>query len=267
MVEWDYKHLNKGEITMSKPDNLTEEEFLAGYDMSKYSPIAGTVDIAIFTIRNNQLCVLLIERGGHPEKGKWALPGGFVEITEDIDESAARELKEETNITIEKGYLEQLKTYGNPHRDKRGYVISVAYVALAPNVEQPEAGDDAAKAHFFAVDEVLSGNFELAFDHEEIIREGLERVRSKIEYAPIAHHFLQGDLFTMSELRRVYEIVWGAEIVPSNFRRKIQSVSGIVEPVGGKRTSDFDGGRPSDLYRAGEATEIYPPFRQPKNEK
>lgn len=250
---------------MTDQNEVTEEEFLKNYDMSKYPTVAVTVDLSIFTIRNNKLSILLVSRKGHPFKNHWALPGGFVDTSETLDEAAERELKEETNIVIEKGYLEQLKTYGSPDRDPRGFVVSTAYVALAPKVERPQAGDDALDAHFFSVDDVLSKDFDLAFDHDVIIRDGLERIRSKMEYSPIAHHFLDDDNFTMSELRRVYEIVWGSEIVPSNFRRKLQSVNGLLEPVGEKRTSDFDGGRASDLYRAGDSTEIYPPLKQPKN--
>lgn len=247
----------------SKFEDITEEEFLANYDMSKFPAIAATVDLAVFTIRNNQLSILLVKRGGHPFKGCWALPGGFVNTNESLEEAAARELKEETNLTIAEGYLEQLRTYGSPDRDPRGFVVSTAYVALAPHIERPEAGDDAAEAHFFPVDDVLSKDFGLAFDHADIIRDGLERVRAKIEYAPVAHHFLDDENFTMSELRKVYEIVWGTEVVASNFRRKLQSVDGLLEPVGMKRTSDFEGGRASDLYKAGPAKSIYPPLRQP----
>lgn len=251
---------------MTKENEMTEEEFLKNYDMSKYPTVAVTVDLSIFTIRNNELSILLIKRKGHPFKDYWALPGGFVNVNENIDKAAERELKEETGISIEKGYLEQLKTYGSPERDPRGFVVSTAYVALAPKVNRPQAGDDAAEAHFFPVADVLSDSFELAFDHSTIIRDGLERIRAKIEYAPIAHRFLDDETFTMSELRKVYEIVWGTEVVPSNFRRKLQSVNGLLEPVGEKRTSDFEGGRASDLYKAGDATEIYPPFKQPIQE-
>jgi len=240
---------------------ITEEEFLKNYDMSKYPTIAGTVDLAIFTIRNNQLSILLVKRGGHPHKGKWALPGGFVDTKENLDEAAARELVEETNLKIADGYLEQLKTYGSPVRDPRGYVISTAYVALIPHASTPKAGDDADEARFFAVEDVLE-DFELAFDHKTIIEDGLNRVRSKIEYAPVAHHFLDDDTFTISELRKVYEIVWGEKIVPSNFRRKIQSVPHLLESVDDKRSSKIEGGRESQLYKAGNAKEIYPPLRQ-----
>lgn len=247
-------------------NEMTEEEFLKQYDLRNYAPVALTVDLAIFTIRNSKLSILLIKRGGHPELGKWALPGGFVNVNESLDEAAARELKEETNLSIQDGYLEQLKTYGDPNRDPRGFVSSTAYVALAPNVNRPEAGDDAAEAHFFPVEDVLSDEFTLAFDHAKIIKDGLERVRAKIGYAPIAHHFLQDDEFTLSELRRVYEIVWDKEIVPSNFRRKIQSVEGLITVVGSKRASEFAGGRSSELYKAGDAVEIFPPLRIPNED-
>lgn len=239
----------------------TEEEFLKNYDMSKYPSIAGTVDLAIFTIRNNQLSILLVKRGGHPHKGKWALPGGFVDVKESLDKAASRELLEETNLTVTEGYLEQLKTYGSPSRDPRGYVISTAYVALVPHASAPQAGDDADEARFFAVEDVLK-DFELAFDHENIIKDGLERVRAKIEYAPIAHHFLDDQTFTISELRKVYEIVWGETITPSNFRRKIQSVPDLLIPVKDKRSSKIDGGRESQLFTAGKAKEIFPPLRR-----
>lgn len=251
-------------MTELNPADVTEEEFLKSYDMSKYPSVGVTVDLAIFTIRNSKLCVLLIERGAHPEKGKWALPGGFVNTDESLDAAAARELKEETQLTIADGYLEQLKTYGNPFRDKRGFIVSVSYVALVPKVERPQAGDDAAKAHFFPVDEVLSEDFGLAFDHRNIISDGLDRVRAKIEYAPIAHRFLEDETFTISELRNVYETVWGVELTPSNFRRKVQSVRGFLEQVGEKRTSSVEGGRASDLYRAGSISNIFPPLRQPE---
>lgn len=245
-------------------NNLTEDEFIAQYDMSKYPTVAATVDLLVFTIRDEQLQLLLIERGGHPEKGKLALPGGFVNTDESLDEAAERELMEETGVSAS-GYLEQLKTYGNPHRDRRGFVISTAYVALVPHVADPEAADDAAAADFYPVSEILGELSEtLAFDHLQIIEDGLARVRAKLEYAPVAHEFIDDETFTMSEFRRVYEIVWGVELLPSNFRRKVQSVPGMVEPTGERRRTEADGGRTSDLYRAGGAEILYPPLRQPE---
>lgn len=247
---------------MNKEKELTEEEFLSNYDMSKYPCIAGTVDLTIFTIRNNQLSVLLVKRGDHPFRGKWALPGGFVNVNESIEEAAVRELKEETDLTVEDGYLEQLKTYGGPNRDPRGYVISTAYVALVPHADSPTAGDDAAEARFFPVEDVFHEDFETAFDHRQIIADGLERVRAKIEYAPVAHKFLDDTTFTISELRKVYEIVWGVELTPSNFRRKVLSVPGFLLNVSDRRSSQFEGGRQSQLFMAGDANIIFPPLRR-----
>lgn len=237
---------------------LTEDEFIKNYDMSKYPTVAATVDLLIFTIRDEKLQLLLIERGGHPEKGKLALPGGFVNTDESLDQAAERELFEETNVSVS-GYLEQLKTYGNPHRDRRGFVISTAYVALVPHVVEPEAADDAATAAFYPVDEIDKMN--LAFDHAEIISDGLARVRAKLEYAPVAHEFIDSETFTMSEFRQVYEIVWGTKLSPSNFRRKVQSVPNLIEPTGERRKTEVAGGRTSELYRAGTATIIYPPLQ------
>lgn len=240
--------------------DVNEEEFLKNYDMSKYPNIAVTADLAVFTIKNSKLSLLLVKRGGHPEKGKWALPGGFVNIDESIDDAASRELYEETNVTVDNGYLEQLCTIGNPYRDKRGYVVSVSYVALIPRINKFFASDDAEEVHFFSADDVLSDSFDLAFDHKNIVRKGLERIRSKIEYSPIAIKFLEDDVFTLSELRNIYEIVWGVKILSSNFRRKMLSVPNLLIPLHEKKVSDIEGGRSSDLYQYDNAQEIYPPF-------
>lgn len=242
----------------------TEEEFLKHYDLKKYPAQALTADLCIFTIIKGELSILLILRGGHPEKGKWALPGGFVNVDESVDQTAARELKEETGLAFEDGYLEQLKTYAYPGRDPRGYVTSVAYVTLAPKISVPKAGDDAAEAQFFPVKELNS--LTLAFDHANIIEDGLERVRAKIEYAPIAPLFIPDETFTISELRKVYETVWGVSLNRSNFRRKVQAVPDFLIPIDRKRVSNFDGGRPGDLYRIGSAQFIYPPLRRSKEE-
>lgn len=238
---------------------MNEKEFLENYNMRDYPPVAVTVDVAVFTIRDGALSLLLVKRGEHPERGKWALPGGFVNHGESLDETASRELSEE--VGIELPYLEQLKTYGNPVRDARGFVVTVVYVALVPNVDSLRAGSDAADARFFDVDDVLDPSFTLAFDHDVIIADGLERVRAKIEYAPVAHNFLSSSEFTLTELRKVYETVWGQELTPSNFRRKVLSVPGLV--VGVNKKSNETNGRPSDLYTAGDASVIHPPIQQP----
>lgn len=250
----------------SKKDStmMTEEEFLAKYDLSKYPPKAVTVDLLIFTIEEGELKILLIKRGGHPEMGKWALPGGFVNNNESIDKAALRELQEETNLDA-RGWLEQLKTYGDPHRDPRGYVTSVAYVGFIPNLGEFKAGDDAAHAELIVVDDILNGDLQMAFDHKKIVADGLNRVRAKIEYQTITPDFIPKDEFTLAELRHVYEVVWGKKIPAPNFRRKVLATPGFLIPVGKKGASEIEGGRLSELYTKGDASRIYPEMRRPED--
>lgn len=265
----DWLCLRCGEMGSNHPGELpkdsqcaieeTEEEFLSSYDLSKYPSVGLTVDLAVFTIRNGTLSILLVERGGHPFKNKWALPGGFANVDETLEESVARELREETSLRLDAKYVEQIKTYGTPQRDPRGYIASVAYVALVPNANSVAAGSDASDARFFSVDDALETD--LAFDHSQILRDGLERVRAKLEYAPIAHHFLDDDMFTMSDLRRIYETVWGVELTPSNFRRKILSVPNLV--VSTRTQVETDGPNAAELYQAGSASIISPPLTRP----
>ncbi len=209
------------------------------YDPSMYTPFAVTADIAIFTIRDNKLSLLLVERKEDPYKGMLALPGGFVGSNEDSEHAAVRELQEEACIT---GVLEQLRTYSTPDRDPRMRVVTVAYIALIPDIA-PVAGDDAAAVHVMPVDEIDMNS--LAFDHEIIVNDALERLRAKLEYTDIATAFLPPE-FTLEQLREAYCAVWGAAPDPANFRRKIVK-SGIVEPTGHIAPTS---GRPASLYRS-----------------
>lgn len=262
----DY-HPAEGEIRDA--NGLTEAEFLAGYNASKYASVSHTADLTIFTIRNGELCILMVRRGGHPFLGQWALPGGFVNPDESSEEAAVRELKEETGINVDGAWLEQLKTYSAPNRDPRMRVVSTAYLALIPNAGIPVAGDDAVDAHFFSVrdllDPVAGEEIPLAFDHEVVIRDGLKRCRDKIEWAPIAPTFLDDSSgFTIADLRRVYETVWGVDgLHEANFRRKVLSTENFLVPVGAKGGSQFPDGRSADLYKLGSATMLYPPMLRP----
>lgn len=252
------------ELTDREMDQLeTEEEFLAKYDLGKYAPKGLTADLCIFTIRDEKLSILLIRRGGHPEKGKLALPGGFVNNDETVEQAAHRELLEETNVEVGAGFLEQLQTYSGPDRDPRGYITSVAYVALIPEVMDPVAADDAAEAKFLPVYEVLSDpdQYELGFDHHKIITDAVARVQAKLEYSPIATAFIKDDEITVSELRNVYEIVLNTELNRSNFRRKVRSIKGWLTPTGEKKTPEIKGGRLSDTYKVNDIDIIYPPLR------
>ena len=225
------------------------------YEPHDYPPVAVTVDLVALTIRDDQLCALVIRRGQAPYAGRWALPGGFVRPGEDLDEAAARELMEETGVSVARLHLEQLASYGAPRRDPRMRVITVAYLGLAPNLPLPAAGGDAAGARWAPVSELITTR--LAFDHRQILADGVERARAKLEYTPLATTFCP-DEFTVAELRRVYEIVWDTELDSRNFHRKVTGAEGLLVPTG--RTTTRDGGRPAQLYRPGELRLLHPPM-------
>jgi 8-oxo-dGTP diphosphatase len=236
-----------------------EKAFLAGYDPHAFAPVAVTVDLAVLTIRQGQLCVLLVRRGAHPYRGKWALPGGFVGAREDLDSAARRELTEETGVDPH-AHLEQLGGYGSPDRDPRMRVISVAYLALAAELPRPAAGTDAADARFWPVADLVDGDGPaLAFDHDRILADAVDRARAKLEYTSLATTFLE-EPFTIADLRRVYEAVWGVDLHPANFRRKVLSTPGLVIPTGEERST---GRGWAELYRRGAPTNLHPALLRP----
>ena len=239
-----------------------ERDFLDSYDPAAYAPLAVTVDVVALTIREGRLHVLLVERGGHPFAGWRALPGGFVQ-DETLDDAALRELAEETALRPgDRVHLEQLRSYGDPARDPRMRVISVAYLAFAPSLPDPRAGGDASAAFWVPVAEAG----ELAFDHATILADGLDRARSKLEYTPLATAFVS-DEFTIGELRAVYTAVWGEELHAGNFHRKVLSVPGFVESTGGTTSRGGERGGPrARLYRAGDARLLHPALLRPARE-
>lgn len=201
---------------------------------------AVTVDVIIFTLRDKSLQVLLVRRQNEPFAGMWAIPGGFVDIHESLEEAALRELEEETGVRDV--YLEQLYTFGAPDRDPRGRTITVAYFAVvAADAVRPCAGDDATEARWWPVDSLPP----LAFDHADILAYALKRLRYKLEYTAVGFELLP-ETFTLSELQAAYEIVLGEPLDKRNFRRKILS-AGVIEEAGGYRRSGE--GRPARLYR------------------
>lgn len=223
--------------------------------------VAVAVDLAVLTVRAESLQILMVERGIQPFRGMLALPGGFLKSRrEDLDAAVARELAEETGLSAGQLHLEQLRTYGAPDRDPRGRVITVCYLALMPNLPLPRAGGDARAARWVPVDHALSRAAAVAFDHRTIIADAVERARGKLEYTSLGAAFCPPE-FTIAELRRVYEIVWGRPLDPRNFHRKITGVPDLLVPTG-NRTSR-DGGRPAALYRRGPATLMHPPLLRP----
>lgn len=206
----------------------------------RYPHPAVTTDIVLFTIREDSVQLLLIERGNEPFKGSWALPGGFVDIDEDLEAGAARELAEETGV--ENLYLEQLGTFGKPGRDPRERVISIAYLALAPETKLAvQAGDDAAAADWFPVKALPP----LAFDHAQIIELAYQRLVAKLDYSTIAFHLLP-ETFSLGELQRVYETLVDAEIDKRNFRKWAQALE-VIEATGELRRRGSH--RPARVYR------------------
>ena len=230
-----------------------------GYDPRAYPPVAVTVDVVTFTIVNDQLQILLIRRGQDPHKGRWALPGGFVRPEEGLETAALRELEEETGVAAEPRHLEQLGTYGMPDRDPRMRVVTVAYWAILGNLPEPKGGGDAAEARLFPVVMVEADALELAFDHGKIIKEAVERVRSKLEYTTLAAQFCPPE-FTISQLRRVYEAVWNARIDPANFHRKVTTSPDFLRSTGDLTDPRARGGRPARMYSPGEAEYISSPI-------
>ncbi|RAY16334.1 NUDIX hydrolase [Actinomadura craniellae] len=214
-----------------------------------------TADLVILTVRKGAMHVLVIERGNEPFHGMLALPGGFLRADETLEEAAGRELAEETGLDGGRLYLEQLRSYSDMERDPRGRVVTVAYLALAPDLPIPTAGTDARAARWEPVEKIMAAG--LAFDHGRILADAIERARAKLEYTTLATAFC-GDSFTVSELQDVYEAVWGVSLDRRNFNRKVTHAAGFIEPTGQKRQSAA--GRPAVLYRRGPAATLSPPM-------
>lgn len=228
--------------------------------MPSIPPAAVTVDVVVLTVRDGGLAALTVRRGVPPHRGRWALPGGFVLPDEDLPDAAGRELREETGLASVGIHLEQLCTYGEPRRDPRGRVVTVAYLALVPDLPTPIAGTDAAAARWSGVDSLLEQPARLAFDHARILGDGVERARSKLEYTPLGAAFCPAE-FTIAELRQIYEAVWGTTLDPRNFHRKVTGTPGFVAETGASTARH--GGRPAHLYRRGDAVLLHPAMLRP----
>lgn len=270
---------------------LTEEQFLSSYKPDDYERPSVAVDMVIFAVTDaeeenyrklakKELRILLIRRGGHPYRGCWALPGGFVRSTETTEQAAARELREETDVS--EVYLEQLYTFSQPDRDPRTWVMSCSYMALIDSRRvQVKAGDDAEQAAWFRAsfrqkeqngrrelweltlshedillqallekesgrpftESTISDPGSLAFDHARILAYAFERLRGKLNYTDLALH-LMPEYFTLTQLQQVYEVVLDRELPAAAFRRKTAPMVSETENY-----TENEGHRPSRLYR------------------
>lgn len=239
-----------------------EKAFLENYDVSKFERPSVTTDIVILTLdASDELNILLIKRGEYPYKDRWAIPGGFLAAgKESIDEAAARELKSETNI--DDVYLKQLYTFGNPGRDPRTTVISVAYMALVPkHMLDIKAGDDAEDAKLFTIkydvdgiiftnENTLINEKDLAFDHAEIIKMAITRLRNRIDYEDDAFNLLRDkNEFTISELKRIYETIKNRSLDLPNFRKTFLRDYVSTGRVIDLNKTEVSKGKPARLYK------------------
>ncbi len=213
------------------------------------------VDLVILTLREGNFSVLLVQREEDPFGKAWALPGGFVDIDEDLVDAAHRVLHAEASLGEDRVYLEQVRTFGAPGRDPRGRVISVVFMALGADLPDPVRGEQVADARWWAVDDLTT--VDLAFDHQELLDAAIERARSKLEYTTLATTFLPEE-FTISQLRRVYESVWGGHLDAGNFHRKATRTAGFLEEL--DKRVESTGGRPARLFRAGIGRTLNPPL-------
>jgi 8-oxo-dGTP diphosphatase len=228
-----------------------------------------TCDLVVLSVRSGALHVLLVRRGGEPFAGHFALPGGFVEIDENLEDAAYRELGEEAGVGRDDVILEQLAAYGEPDRDPRHRVVTVAWLALGADLPEPTAGSDAADARWVPIADALGagepgGGGEprvlgepLAFDHHRILADGVERARAKLEDTGYAAA-LCGDCFTVADLHAVYESVWGIELDKANFHRKVTGVEGFLTATGEVREGAR--GRPARVYRGDPRATLSPPI-------
>ena len=224
---------------------MDEKTFLRNYDIHEFDIPLVSVDGVLFTYADGQLKVLLVKRSEHPEKGKWGLPGGFVnkDLDNDLEDTVRRKISEKTGVNPP--YIEQLQSYGNARRDKRGWSVTVCYSALIAHQDCAAEGKAVSEIRWVEIEEALRKK--LAFDHRQIITDARERLRQKALYSIIPAYALPKS-FTLPELQQVHECLIGKPLQKKSFRRRIEQ-AGLLVDTGQKRA---EGGRPATLYRLAE---------------
>ena len=236
----------------AKSTTDSEADFLTNYDPSAYPSALLTVDLAIFTLRDGCLRLLLIKRDAHPEKGKLALPGGFVDLVRDanLQATASRKLFEKTGVSL--SHLEQVHTQGNRDRDPRGWSITVLYMALVSDAQlEAQQTENSADLHW-RDPAALTRSRSLAFDHRDLIKVALTRLRAKAEYTSLPLFFMP-EAFTLSELQQSFEILLGKKLEKKSFRRRILDAN-VVEETGEMKRGHA---RPAKLYKASTAIDAH----------
>ncbi len=228
-----------------------------GYDADHRPEVVLAVDVALFAVHDDELVVLLVERRREPDAGHWALPGAVVEPEETMANAARRAVTGRTGILDPFGRLEQLGVVDAPARDPRTRVVSTTFLAVSPRAVPPPGGT-LATGRWWPVDAAGTTRLPaLAFDHLDMLASAIEGLRARLERGDLATALLD-EPFTLGDLRRAYEAVWGVELEPANFRRKVLATPGFVEPTGGSRIVGT--GRPAELYGRGSGAELYPPM-------
>ena len=268
------------------------------YDPSEFPAFPVTVDIAVFTLMDRpvppksgqaprkELAAVLIVRGGDTEAGRYALPGGFVHIDEDLSAAALRELHEEAGLELPTSAIHQFRAYGDPDRDPRMRVVTVAHTALTSIDIALEAGTDAKEVEIVPVRRILDGEISLAFDHDQILRDALEFVQVLVEETSAILE-LCPESFTLTELRHACEAVWGYEVDRATFNKRVLNIEGFLEAEDSEisyssPSGDYEmlslslqslempskpstRGRPAKHYRRGWADTLHPPLLRPRD--
>ena len=230
---------------------------LQSYDAAEFPRFAVSVDLTVFTVRDDALQIVLVRRAGEPYRGMWALPGGFVRAQDDanLDRAAQRELREETGLGLHAQasaaegqlHLEQLRAYWRQGRDPRPglEVATVAFIAIGPDLPDPRHGGDASETAWVPVRDILTERLALAFDHQQIVRDAVLEVRRRLQDTLLATEFVPRE-FTLAELRHVYEVIWGEPVDKRNFYRKVRQLEDYIRPTG--RQTSGRVGRPAELF-------------------
>jgi len=223
---------------------LTEKQFLKNYNIHDFDVPLVTVDMAIFTVKEGKLQVLVVKRAQHPGKGKWALPGGFVDMTLDktLNDTAYRKLKEKTGV--DSSYLEQVESFGGVNRDPRGWSVTVAYLALISSDDIVLSKDESSEDVTWVPIEDMGEKVTLAFDHDAVLNACHGRLKGKVQYTSLPVNLLPAD-FTLTELQKTFEIILDKSVEKKSFRRRILDAD-ILEETGEMKTGS---NRPAKLYR------------------